>query len=182
MSKLSGQEDVVIGTPVAGRRHADLEKVIGMFVNTLALRNYPGGRKVAKEFLKEVKERTLNAFENQECQFDNLVEQLPVERDTGRNPLFDVLFTLNNINTGAAPMDVSEAAKENKSHPQCPGYKEVGRVAKFDLTISAVEIEAELHFVVEYGTKLFKPGTIQRFIGYFKRLVSSIVQAPEIKL
>ncbi|MCP5045846.1 MAG: non-ribosomal peptide synthetase, partial [bacterium] len=99
MSKLSGQEDIVIGAPIAGRRHADLEKIIGMFVNTLSLRNYPGAGKVAKDFLIEVKERTLSAFENQEYQFDDLVEQLPVERDTGRNPLFDVLFTLNNFDT-----------------------------------------------------------------------------------
>jgi tyrocidine synthetase-3 len=70
LSKLSGQEDIVMGTPVLGRRHADLENVIGMFVNTLALRNNPGGNKSVKEFLEELRGRTLGSFENQEYQFE----------------------------------------------------------------------------------------------------------------
>jgi non-ribosomal peptide synthetase component F len=82
---------------VAGRRHADLEKIIGMFVNTLALRNYPAGEKTLKDFLNELKERTLATFENQEYQFEELVEKVEVNRDTGRNPLFDVMFVLQNF-------------------------------------------------------------------------------------
>ncbi|MCP5047884.1 MAG: amino acid adenylation domain-containing protein, partial [bacterium] len=111
--KLSGQEDIVIGTPIAGRRHADLEKVIGMFVNTLALRNYPVGRKTLKEFLEEVKKQTLNAFENQEYPFEELVEKLDIQRDVERNPLFDVMFSLVDVETGSpAPMieESNEAA------------------------------------------------------------------------
>ncbi|MCP4156725.1 MAG: non-ribosomal peptide synthetase, partial [bacterium] len=72
LSKLSSQEDIIVGTPVAGRRHADLENIIGMFVNTLAMRNYPDGRKTFKEYLNEVKENTLQVFENQDYQFEDL--------------------------------------------------------------------------------------------------------------
>ncbi|MCP4156333.1 MAG: hypothetical protein GY757_51950, partial [bacterium] len=96
LSKLSGQEDIIVGTPTAGRRHADLENIIGMFVNTLAMRNYPEGKKTFREFLREVKESTLKAFENQEYQFEDLVEGISVKRDTGRNPVFDVMLNLLN--------------------------------------------------------------------------------------
>ncbi|MCP4156737.1 MAG: amino acid adenylation domain-containing protein, partial [bacterium] len=87
LSKLTGQEDIVIGTPVAGRGHADLEQVIGMFVNTLALRNKPTGEKTVKQFLAEVKNKTLEAFENQDYPFEQLVNKIEVNRDAGRNPL-----------------------------------------------------------------------------------------------
>ncbi|MCP4150805.1 MAG: hypothetical protein GY757_23870, partial [bacterium] len=100
LSKLSGQEDIIVGTPTAGRRHADLESIIGMFVNTLAIRNYPEGTKTITEYLGEVKENTLQAFENQEYQFEELVDKLSLKRDTGRNPLFDVMFNLLNTTTG----------------------------------------------------------------------------------
>ena len=144
MSKLSGQEDIVIGTPIAGRRHVDLEQVIGMFVNTLSLRNYPNGEIPANQFIKEVKERTLNAFENQEYQFDRLVEQLPVERDTGRNPLFDVMFSLNNFNARSISVDTVEVSGETQLPAQSVVDNYERRVAKFDLTITAVDTRENL--------------------------------------
>ena len=98
LAKLSGQEEIIIGTPIAGRRHADLEKIIGMFVNTLALRNYPVGERTFREFLGDVKERILMVFENQEYPFEELVDKLSLKRDMGRNPLFDVMFVLQNMN------------------------------------------------------------------------------------
>ncbi|MDQ1352204.1 MAG: tyrocidine synthetase, partial [Acidobacteriota bacterium] len=100
LTKISGLEDIVIGTPVAGRRHADLEKIIGMFVNTLALRNYPSGEKKFIDFLKEVKKKTLDALENQDYQYEDLVEELAITRDAGRNPLFDALLVLQNAGRG----------------------------------------------------------------------------------
>ncbi|MCP4117989.1 MAG: AMP-binding protein, partial [Desulfobacteraceae bacterium] len=96
LSKLGGQEDIIVGMPTAGRRHADLENIIGMFVNTLVMRNYPSGEKTCREFLKEIKKGTLQAFDNQEYQFEDLVDRLSVRRDTGRNPIFDVMFNLLN--------------------------------------------------------------------------------------
>ncbi|UCH96977.1 MAG: AMP-binding protein, partial [Candidatus Aminicenantes bacterium] len=166
LSKLSNQEDIVIGTPVAGRRHADLEKIIGMFVNTLALRNYPSGENGFMDFLGEVKEIALKGFENQEYQYEDLVEQIPVNRDTGRNPLFDTMFVLQN--TGSQEIKI-------------PGLKLVpyefeNKTSKFDLTLTAVEVEEKLVFCFEYSTKLFKRETIEQFIIYFKNIVRSIVE------
>nr|NIM13090.1 AMP-binding protein [Candidatus Aminicenantes bacterium]NIM84716.1 AMP-binding protein [Candidatus Aminicenantes bacterium]NIN19086.1 AMP-binding protein [Candidatus Aminicenantes bacterium]NIN42988.1 AMP-binding protein [Candidatus Aminicenantes bacterium]NIN85731.1 AMP-binding protein [Candidatus Aminicenantes bacterium] len=164
LSKLSSQEDIVIGTPIAGRRHPDLQQIIGMFVNTLALRNYPSGRKTFREFLNELKKRTLNAFENQEYQFEDLVENVYVTRDTGRNPLFDTMFALQNM---------------NRSEIKIPGlklmpYNYESRTSKFDLTLQAVEERNTLLFTFEYCTRLFKAETIKRFIGYFRKMVTSV--------
>ena len=97
LAKISGQEDIIIGTAIAGRRHADLHFLIGMFVNTLIMRNYPAGDKTFGEFLVEVKERTLQAFENQDYPFEELVDRLAINRDTSRNPVFDVMLVLQNM-------------------------------------------------------------------------------------
>ncbi|MCP5054263.1 MAG: AMP-binding protein, partial [bacterium] len=182
LSRLSGQEDIVIGTPIAGRRHPDLEKIIGMFVNTLAIRNYPVGRKTVKGFIEEVKERTLNAFEHQEYQFEDLVERLPIDRDTGRNPLFDVMFILNNMDSDPAADDLSAAVKADEPHPEFSIDDYRDRVAKFDLTITAVESSESLFVGFQYCTKRFKKETVQRFILSFKRIASFMVESPSVKL
>jgi non-ribosomal peptide synthetase component F len=134
LSKLSGQEDIVVGTPTAGRRHAEIQQVIGMFVNTLALVNYPEGSKTFREFLGEVKERSLSAFENQEYQFEDLVEKVSVNRDVGRNALFDVMFALQNM--GTAEIRIGTPGKRLKVTP----YDYENRVSKFDMTLTAMEI------------------------------------------
>ncbi|MGE5342507.1 MAG: amino acid adenylation domain-containing protein [Candidatus Omnitrophota bacterium] len=166
LSKLSGQEEIVIGSPVAGRRHADLEKIVGMFVNTLALRNHPTGEKTFTEFLNEVKERTLTIFENQDYPYEELVERVATNRDTGRNPLFDVMFILQNMTMRSLEipgLKLSSYAYENK-------------ISKFDLTLSAIETECTFLFTFEYGTKLFKPETIERFILYFKNMIQAVIE------
>ena len=82
LAKLGNQEDIVVATGVAGRPHVDLQRVVGMFVNTLSLRNFPTGDKTFKEFLSELKLRTLEAFENQDYQFEDLVDKLLINRDS----------------------------------------------------------------------------------------------------
>ncbi|MEO2215445.1 condensation domain-containing protein [Paenibacillus amylolyticus] len=97
LHKYTGQTDMVVGTPVAGRTHEDMAPMIGMFVNTLALRNAPSGEKRFMDFVGEVKERTLAAFDHQDYPFEELVEKLDVRRDLGRNPLFDTMLVLQNM-------------------------------------------------------------------------------------
>ncbi|MGD2092001.1 MAG: amino acid adenylation domain-containing protein, partial [Candidatus Aminicenantes bacterium] len=165
-AKLSSQEDIIIGSPVAGRRHADLENIIGMFVNTLALRNYPSGEKTFAYFLQEVKEKALKALENQEYQYEDLVEEVAVTRDVSRNPLFDTMFNLQN--TGPQEIEI-------------PGLKLIpyefeNKTSKFDLSLTGMEVEEKLWFTLEYSTKLFKRETIERFIIYFKNIVRSIIE------
>ncbi|UCH95910.1 MAG: amino acid adenylation domain-containing protein, partial [Candidatus Aminicenantes bacterium] len=175
LSKLTNQEDIVVGTPVAGRRHADLEPIIGMFVNTLALRNFPKGEKTFTGFLTQVKENALMAFENQEYQYEDLVDAVNVDRDTSRNALFDVVFALEG------------AEFDHISQLQLPGLKINNsefetNISKFDLTLFANQSKGELLFRWEYSTKLFKPTTIERFINYFKNLISVILANPGKKI
>ncbi|MCU0288221.1 MAG: amino acid adenylation domain-containing protein, partial [Acidobacteria bacterium] len=173
LSKMSGQEELVIGAPIANRRHPDLAPIIGMFVNTLALHVYPDREKTFKDFLKEIKLKTLLAFENQEYPFEELVENVAVNRDASRNPLFDAAFILQNIDFPTL---------------EIPGltlkpYPYDYQIAKFDLLLQATELEGKrLVVAFEYCTKLFKQGTIERFAGYFKRILSAVIENPEQKI
>ncbi|UCH92781.1 MAG: amino acid adenylation domain-containing protein [Candidatus Aminicenantes bacterium] len=181
LAKLSGQEDIIVGTVAAGRRHADLEPIIGMFVNTLALRNSPKGDITFKEFLKDVSRRTVNAFDNQDYQFEDLVGKVLAHRDITRNPLFDVVF--NHF--------VGEANKSAPSSTDSPGdsfelkvspYNRESTQTKFDLVLSSLEIGKQLKFCFYYSTCLFKKETIQRFVNYFKEILSSVLEKPDVKL
>ncbi|MCP5103401.1 MAG: amino acid adenylation domain-containing protein, partial [bacterium] len=170
LSKLSGQEDIIVGTPTAGRRHADLESIIGMFVNTLPIRNYPAGEKGFKDFLREVKEQTLQAYENQEYPFEELVDKVNVRRDIGRNPVFDVMLNLMNQEEFTWDLAGFDEHKHQKG------------TAKFDLTLIAVDLGERLLCTVEYCTKLFEPSTIDRFNAYFRELLEGISVNPNAKL
>lgn len=166
LSKICGQEDIITGIPTAGRRHAELDNIIGFFINTLALKHFPRGDKKFPDFLQEVKERTLEAFENQDFQFEDLVENVNVNRDTNRNPLFDVMFELHNMET-----EVSEI----------PGvtikpYSYDSQLSPFDLTLMARESPENLVFTLLYSVELFKRETAERFTRYFKNLVASILE------
>ncbi|MGE5344237.1 MAG: condensation domain-containing protein, partial [Candidatus Omnitrophota bacterium] len=172
LSKLSGQEDIVVGIPVAGRNHPDLQPIIGMFVNTLAIRNYPVAEQTFLSFLEEVKTSALRAYENQDYPFEELVEKLTLERNTARNPVFDVVFNMLN------------QAEFKGELPSDHGYVHTPGVSKYDLTMYFVELEGGrgLIFNVEYGSNLFKPETINRFIGYYKHIVSQVMAQPDIEL
>jgi amino acid adenylation domain-containing protein/thioester reductase-like protein/non-ribosomal peptide synthase protein (TIGR01720 family) len=167
LAKLSGQEEIVVGTVTAGRDHADLQKLIGMFVNTLALRSLPEGAKTFKEFLGEVKENVLAAFENQDYPFEELVSKVSSRGDVSRNPVFDVVFGLDN-ETERTDLYLLEVLMLDKSNP----FRT--RKAKFDISLIGAEAEDELHFNLEYNINLFKQETIERFINNFKTILASI--------
>ncbi|MDQ1351276.1 MAG: hypothetical protein QG657_1578, partial [Acidobacteriota bacterium] len=172
LAKLSGQQDIVVGVPVAGRRHADLEKIVGMFINTLALRNYPTEEKDFLEFLKEVRQWTLEAFENQDYPFEDIVEQVYTHRDSSRSPLFDVMFTLQNQAT---------------THADLPGlllepFPATNNTAKFDLSLDGMEIGNHLSFTLGYCTKLFKKTTIEKYVTYLKQIIASVLADPGQRL
>ncbi len=168
LAKLSGQEDIIIGTPSAGRRHADLAPIIGMFVNTLALRNHPADCKTCREFLLEIKKSTLEAFENQDYPFEELVDHLHSERTPGRNPLFDVMFALQNMEV--APVALS--GLEIKPYPM------LAPTAMFDLAFTAVESNQEILFSVEYRLDLFTQPSIRRIVSYFLQAIDSLLTDP----
>ncbi|HHV30622.1 MAG TPA: AMP-binding protein, partial [Clostridium sp.] len=166
--KYTGQEDIIVGSPTAGRPHADLENLAGMFVNTLALRNYPKNEKVFSGFLEEVKSNVLNALENQEFQFEKLIEVLDLKRDLSRNPLFDTLFVLQNM--GIPEMDVGGL----KFIP----FEFENRVSKFDITLEAIENKDDIRFNLEYNTSIFKRETIERLARHFNKILEEIAKNP----
>jgi amino acid adenylation domain-containing protein/non-ribosomal peptide synthase protein (TIGR01720 family) len=168
LARLSGEEDIVVGSPIAGRRLAELQPLMGMFVNTLAHRNRPQGDKTFWEFLKEVKANTIAAFDHQDIQFETLVQQVAANRNTGRNPLFDIMFTLQNIQMPEMEL------RGLKIQPLIP---DTGST-KFDLSLLGFQRQEGVDFTVEYNTDLFDPSTIQRFMDYFKHLLEEIIAEP----
>ncbi|NIM13759.1 MAG: amino acid adenylation domain-containing protein [Candidatus Aminicenantes bacterium] len=168
IARLSGSENITIGTPIAGRRHAQLEPIIGMFVNTLALRNHPNQVKTFTHFLKEVKASTLEAFENQDYPFEELVEKIEVTRDAGRNPVFDIMFTF------------WSAQEQPTPSPEAGEIEQ--RIAKFDLILGVTQEGSHLSCGFDYCTKLFKPETIEKFARYFCKIVTAVVKNPGQKL
>ncbi|WP_346940202.1 amino acid adenylation domain-containing protein [uncultured Clostridium sp.] len=173
LSKYSGQDDIVVGIPIAGRPHADLQNMMGMFVNTLALRNEPKGNKQYLDFLEEVKENSLNAYDNQSYQFEELVEKLNIKRDTSRNPLFDVMF--NMIDTVA---DISIGLGDLLLNQYDTGNK----VSKFDLTLNVLEEVNILKFSIDYCSKLFNKETIERLNSHYVRVLDNITNNTRIKI
>jgi amino acid adenylation domain-containing protein/non-ribosomal peptide synthase protein (TIGR01720 family) len=172
LSKYSGQEDIVVGSLVAGRPHADLEKIVGMFVNTLALRNYPKAELSFDSFLSQVKERVLEAFERQDYPFDQLVEQLNLHRDLSRNPLFDTMFILQN-------MDQTHALLKDLT---ITPYEYPFEISKFDLTLAAEEKADRIVFELEYSTNLFNRETIERFALHFVQITAAVIDHPHTPL
>jgi amino acid adenylation domain-containing protein len=175
LSKICSQEDIVVGTPVAGRRHADLENIIGMFVNTLALRNFPHKDKKFTDFFHEVKKNTLKAFENQDYPFDDLVDKVAANREPGRSPLFDVLFTLETSDSQTTTIS------PERSQPGV-SYQFEGTTTIFDLVLYAFDRGEKLVFFVQYSSKLFEEETIDKLVEYFKGTTSAIIKSPGQKI
>jgi amino acid adenylation domain-containing protein len=169
LSKITGQEDIILGTPIAARRHADMARIIGMFVNTLVFRNHPSAEKSFKQFLAEIKKHTLDAFENQEYPFEELVDKVSPQRDISRNPLFDVMFSYQNLDADLGYPTIGEAKQ-----PEREEHRYISQMSMFDLTLFGEEIGEKLVFKFQYCTKLFISGTIKRFSGYFKHLLTAI--------
>ncbi len=168
LAKYTGQEDIVVGTPIAGRSHPDLQSIIGMFVGTLALRNRADGKLPFAEFLAQVKMNMLHIYDNQDYPFEALVEQVDVRRDMSRNPLFDTMFVLQNIELEAMELDGLSISPGLLDNP----------IAKFDLTIEAREDEEGIELCFVYRTKLFKQETVKYMAEHFLNILHTAVADP----
>ena len=165
----SYREEVMVGSPVAGRNHGEVENLIGIFVNTLVLRTDFSGNPSFRELLARVRDVCLGAYAHQDLPFEKLVEELQPERDLGRNPLFQVMFILQNT-----PVSVI-----NFTGLMARRLEVDSGTAKFDLTLSLAEQDKKLIGFFEYNTDLFDHSTIDRMIGHFRRLVEGTVTNPE---
>ncbi|MFL5356592.1 amino acid adenylation domain-containing protein [Archangium sp.] len=172
LGRYSGQDDVCVGTPIAGRRHAELESMLGCFVNTLVLRGRPSADLTFRELLAQVRETTLAAYAHQDLPFEKLVDALQPERQLGRSPLFQVMFVLQN-----APASALSAPGLILRQVDMEGWK-----STFELTFSLMETAEGFAGFIEYSTDLFEASTIERMAGHFQRLLEGVTALPERRL
>ncbi|AKQ66394.1 hypothetical protein A176_003306 [Myxococcus hansupus] len=172
LARYSGQEDVCVGSPIAGRTRAETEGLIGFFVNTLVLRTRLDGNPSFRELIARVREVTLGAYAHQDVPFEKLVEALRPERSLSHSPLFQVMLTFDST---------PGAAGHSASH-QHPGLNPVSveqRVSRFDLTLGFTESREGFAGGLEYCTALFERATVERLLGHLKALLKSAVAAPD---
>lgn len=179
--KYTGQEDIVVGTSSAGRPHADLQNVIGFFVNTLPIRSYPRGEKTFRQFLEEVKNNILKAVENQDYQFDDLVNRLGIPRDPGRQPLFDTHFTLHSVYSDDRGVGAGGGTGRGAAANFSPYFVEE-KITQFDTIVHAIEDNSGVLFSLRYCTKLFKKQTMERLVGYYQEIIRIVLENKDIKL
>jgi hypothetical protein len=172
LARYTRQEDIAIGSPVAGRNRAELEGLIGFFVNTLVMRTDLGGNPSFIELLQRVREVALAAYAHQDLPFERLVEELQPEREASTNPLFQVMVVLQNA--PAETLDVSGLKLTMLANEWV--------TAKFDLTLFLEETGDGLSVALEYSTELFDADTIARMLGHYQTLLESIVANPERRL
>jgi amino acid adenylation domain-containing protein len=169
LCRVSGQEEIVVGTPIANRNRAETEGLIGFFVNTLAMRADLSGDPTFKELLGQIQEVALGAYAHQDVPFEALVDALQPERHMSRSPIFQVMFVLQNApfqslsmtGLALAPVDVASGT------------------SNFDLTLFISDMGEELSGAFEYSTDLFDPDTIKRLIGQFHTLLEAIASDPD---
>jgi amino acid adenylation domain-containing protein len=168
----TGQPDIVIGCGIAGRPHDDLQRIMGMFVNTLAMRNLPEGDKSYESFLKEVIHQSIDAFENQDVQFEELVDRLNIQRDPSRNPLFDVSMLVQNVRQPTAGEAVPLV------DDSLPGVEYKRNTAKVDMTFFIYERGEDIYIDIEYYTAIFSKETVQRMSTHFKNVIAAVGRNP----
>ncbi|MCB2407701.1 non-ribosomal peptide synthetase [Hymenobacter lucidus] len=183
--KLSGQKDTVIGTPVSGRNHFDLENQVGLYVNTLPLRAELSGEYSFLEFLQKVSEHSVRSFEFQDYPFDKIIEDQDIRRDTGRSPLFDVMMVLQSASTGYGSIDSNkqigfEIGLLDTYLYSAGQSSEERRPSKFDLTFNFdFEPGGKFYLEIEYSAKLFSKARIARFFEAYTHIISQVLAAPE---
>ena len=168
LGRYAGSEDLVIGTPVADRRHPETESLVGLFANTLALRVRLAAAPSFRELVGRVREATLDAFDHQDLPFEKLVDELGLEREPSQTPLFQVVFALQNM---PAP------------GRQLPGLRlqPIGvhtGTAKFDLTLSLAENGERLTGSLEHRSDLFERETAVRLLDHLATLLAAAAAAP----
>ncbi len=174
--RYTGQADLVVGFPIAGRTRAETEALMGFFVNTLVLRTELAGDMPFEALVQRVKEVSLGAYAHQDVPFERLVQDLQPERDLGRSPLFQVLFSMqDDAAPGSAPGSAPAGLRQRE-------VGSAGATSKFDLTWHVVDGPRGLTGVVEYATDLFDRATIERMVGHFRALLEGAVADPGARL
>ncbi len=177
LMRSSGQQDVVVGTPVSNRTQVEVEPLIGFFANTLALRTRLDGEPRFTELVRTVAATHLNALAHQQVPFERVVEAVQPERALNRNPLFQTMLVLQNIAGADGEMrrHADLVAAGGRDDPAAP----VPGTAKFDLTLTLMETACDMVCVAEYSTELFTAATIERLVTQYVKLLGSVAADPD---
>ncbi|MCA9420481.1 MAG: amino acid adenylation domain-containing protein [Nitrospira sp.] len=167
--RYAGQRDILVGAPIAGRTHSDLEGLIGFFVNTLVIRTQFKGKPTFRAVLQQVRNICLDAYTHQDVPFEKLVEALQPTRDPSRHPFFQIMFQLFSQPDAAPSFPGLHITPEPICHQR----------AKFDLNCTLRETAGILHGTMEYSTDIFVLETIQRLVGHYEQLLEGIVDNPD---
>jgi amino acid adenylation domain-containing protein/FkbM family methyltransferase len=167
LHRYTGQDDIVVGTPISGRTHSETENLVGLFLNTLLLRARFSEQESFLSLVQQVRERALGAYAHPDLPFERLVAELAPDRDPSRMPLFQVMFIVHNSE------GVSRVSQVSGNHELETG------TSKFDLTMILSENEKGLDGLIEYSTDLFEAATIRRLAGYYSRLLEAGAANPE---
>jgi len=167
LHRYTGQDDILVGTPISGRTHSETERLVGCFLNTVVLRSRFTDDLTFRSLLQQVRDRALGAYAHPDLPFNHLVAELAPQRDASRTPLFQVMFVLHNAE------GVSQVSKVSGNRQLETG------TSKFDLTLLISETERGLDGLVEYSTDLFEADTIRRLCGHYITLLEAIVGHPD---
>ncbi|HEY0022710.1 MAG TPA: amino acid adenylation domain-containing protein [Longimicrobium sp.] len=181
LSKYSGSDDIVVGSPIAGRTRNELAGLIGFFVNTLVLRTDLGGDPSFREVLRRVQEVMLGAYDHQELPFEKLVAELQPERSMSHSPLFQVSFTLDDVEesgNGVSGQEPGSGAAASGTEGGEPGFA----FARFDLALVLLATRRGLRGELNYGTDLFERGTIVRMVGHLARVLEQVAADADVRL
>ena len=176
LARYSGQDDIAVGVPVAGRTRPEMEPLLGLFVNTLVLRTSLAGDPTGRELLHRVREVALEAYTHQEVPFERLVQALQPVRDSGRNPLFQVLFNMVEVRTPLRS-ELAGLALSVVSTEQLVAAYDLS--AKFDLSLNAWSLDGTVGLRLVYNAQLFAPSTMERLLHHLERLLTGLVTMPE---
>ena len=172
LARWTGQDDIAVGTVTSGRDHAQLERVVGMFVNTVVLRSTMDVRRTFREFAANVKATVLDAFDHQDVPFERVVDEVQPARDTSRSPLFQTMVTLQN--SGAKLPELHGLTASELPLPTT--------TASFDLTFEFAEAGDQLRGQINYNTDLFDAATITRLAGHLHTLLTAVDANPDLPL
>jgi amino acid adenylation domain-containing protein len=169
LSRYSGQDDIAVGTPVAGRTRQELEGLIGLFVNTIVLRGDLSGDPGFRELLRRIRRTAIEAFTHQELPFERLLTVAHRDRDASRTPLIQVMFALQNV-----PLPALHAPDLILTP-----LEQLSRTSKFDLTLFATEVPEGLRLTMEYSTDLFDAARVDRMLDHYRILLEEIIVHPD---
>ncbi|MFC0781193.1 amino acid adenylation domain-containing protein, partial [Flavobacterium sp. HJSW_4] len=164
--RYTGQNDIIVGTPIAGRDHPDLENQLGLYLNILGIRTRFNDKDSFIDLLNQQKNTLLGAYEHQNYPFDALLDKLNLKRDTSRSALFDVLVVLQNQN------QLNSLSKENLNNIKVDRYDLNNATSKFDVSFTFIEIEEGLDLVIEYNTDIYDTCLIERMFSHLENILS----------